>query len=237
MSNHHKTISFYNTLPHPCSYREDKQAVTQFVDPQFDAIDCPIISELSRMGFRRSGQYIYRPQCEACNACIPVRVDVNSFKRKRNQQRIWIRNRDLSTEFNPQINDERYFSLYKKYIDERHQDGDMYPATAEQYHSFLLTDWPFTEYIEFSLAGVPVAVSVIDRLDDGLSSVYTFFDPDLAKRSLGVYAILWQIELCRQRELPYLYLGYWVKDSRKMSYKTQYRPIEMLINNRWITLD
>jgi arginyl-tRNA--protein-N-Asp/Glu arginylyltransferase len=129
---------------------------------------------------------------------------------------------------------EEHYALYERYINARHADGDMYPPSVEQYASFLTSDWSKTSFIEFRLHEKLLAVAVCDELEGGLSAVYTFYDPDYEKRSLGTYAVLWQIEESRRRQLPSLYLGYWIRDCQKMSYKIAFRPIELLINGEWL---
>ena len=134
------------------------------------------------------------------------------------------------------FNDEHY-ELYSKYIEQKHRDGDMYPPTPEQYESFLMSDWGNTVFFEFRTPdGALVAVAVTDVMENGLSAVYTFYCTDNAKRSLGVMAVLMQIEECKALNLPALYLGYWIKDCQKMKYKTEYRPLEMYVNNHWASI-
>ena len=135
----------------------------------------------------------------------------------------------------PRLTDE-YFALYRLYIDTRHADGDMYPANVDQFQSFLVDGRPEATFFEFRANGTLLAVAVVDELMDGLSAIYTFFDPDCGKRSLGVFAVLWLIEETRRLGLQHLYLGYWIKECQKMSYKMDYKPIEMFINNYWIVV-
>lgn len=228
------TIKLYSTHEHPCSYLDDRAATTVFVDPTL-ALDAHIYSELSDYGFRRSGGHIYRPHCLQCQACIPVRVPVASFRASRAQKRCLKRNADLYTQESPTINTDEHYRLYQRYIEARHADGDMYPPSREQYEEFLSSQWGVTRYIEMrsSEDNTLIAVAVCDQLDQGLSAIYTFFDPDQGYRSLGVYAVLVQIREAQDQKLPYVYLGYWIRQCQKMSYKTQYRPLEMFINNRW----
>lgn len=228
-------LKVYATHPHPCSYLEDQQATTLFVDPE-TRIDAKTYSQLANMGFRRSGPHIYRPHCDSCNACIAARVPVKTFKPSRRQRKIINRNQDLRVEEIIDIDTPQCYQLYERYISERHADGDMHPATLEQYLSFLTDDMGITKYYGFMLAEQLIAVAVTDIMETGLSAIYTFFDPDFDRRSLGVYGVLWQIEHSKQLGLPYVYLGYWIKACRKMSYKTDYRPLQLLINNRWLSL-
>ncbi|MDY6921802.1 MAG: arginyltransferase [Pseudomonadota bacterium] len=229
-------VKFFVTPLHQCSYLPRNDAITLFADPKAN-LDRNLYSELSEVGFRRSGNYLYRPHCRQCSACIPVRIPVHRYRMSRKHRRIWNRNRDLSiTRVTAEFNDEHY-ELYARYIEAKHKDGDMYPPTPEQYESFLLSDWGNTCFYEFRDPDhVLLAVAVTDIMGNGLSAVYTFYATEHAKRSLGVMAVLWQIEQCRELELPALYLGYWIKDCQKMKYKTEYRPLEMYVNNHWVSV-
>lgn len=225
-------LKVFATHPHTCSYLPDQQATTLFIDP--DArINKALYSQLSDVGFRRSGAHLYRPHCSQCQACIPARVPVQRFQPSRQQRRIWQRNSDLAVSDVRSIRDDEYFDLYARYIAARHRDGDMYPADRKQFHTFLNRAWNLTHYYCFREQGVLRAVLVTDHLDNGLSAIYSFFDPDQARRSLGVYAVLWQIAHARDLGLDHLLLGYWIRGCRKMNYKTNYRPIELLIEGRW----
>ena len=228
-------LKFYATQPHSCSYLPDQLATTLFLDP-VEPIDEPLYGELSSLGFRRSGDHLYRPHCTGCSSCIPVRIPAQAFRPNRQQKRVLKRNADLTvTVQRPQLTDE-YYALYARYISLRHADGDMYPPSPEQFLNFLARDWPFSVFYEFRLAERLMAVAVTDVLPNGLSAVYTFYDPDEEARSLGRYGILWQLKETQRLERAALYLGYWIKDCRKMNYKTEYRPIELLINHRWVQL-
>jgi leucyl-tRNA---protein transferase len=230
-----RDLKVYTTYPHNCSYLEDQEATTLFVDPRQD-VDKRLYSKLSLLGFRRSGNHVYRPHCASCNACIPARVPVKTFQPRKSQRRILQRNRDLMVTRSENIQDDEAYELYHKYISLRHADGDMYPPDREQYETFLNNVWDCTQYFRFYDRGRLIAVAVIDSLDNGLSAIYTFFDPDEERRSLGTFAILWQIQAAVEMELEYLYLGYWIKGCRKMSYKSDYRPLEVYVNSRWTTL-
>jgi leucyl-tRNA---protein transferase len=229
-------IRLFATHPHTCSYLPDEQATTIFVDPSAD-VDSRLYSRLSEMGFRRSGGHLYRPQCESCQACIPARIPAALFKPDRRQRRCWNRNQDLDICETDNIGTEEHYQLYQRYITQRHQDGDMYPPTREQFDAFLTNEWGVTRFIEFRLQGKLIAVAVTDKMDNGYSAVYTYFEPDESKRSLGVFAVLHQIEQTKKEGLDSVYLGYWIKRCQKMSYKTDYRPLEILVQNRWIRLN
>lgn len=228
-------LRFYATQPHACSYLPGEQATTLFLDPS-QPMDVQVYAELSEMGFRRSGDHLYRPHCQRCTACIPARIPAEDIRLNRQQRRILKRNADLTvTSVRPSFTEE-YYALYADYIEQRHADGDMYPPSRDQFQTFLVRDLPFCRFYEFRLEGRLLALAVTDVLPNGLSAVYTFYDPHEEQRSLGRFAILWQIGEAARLGLNAIYLGYWIKNCRKMNYKTEYRPIELLINQRWITL-
>ncbi len=230
-----RDLKVYTTYPHSCSYLPEQEATTLFVDPR-TPVTTGLYSQLSLLGFRRSGSHLYRPNCSRCSACIPARVPVKRFKAKRNQRRCMKRNEDLSVRELPDISDDRCFALYERYIEVRHHDGDMYPPSREQYQSFLSDEWGVTRFYGMFKDEQLVGVAVADALDDGLSAIYTFYDPDLNDRSLGTFAVLWQIKMAESLGLDYLYLGYWIKQCQKMAYKTQYRPLELYVNGNWVEL-
>ena len=225
-------LQFYLTAPYPCSYLPEQEARSQVATPSF-LITPAIYSELVRQGFRRSGSFTYKPRCDTCIACVPVRVDVKSFTSNRTQRRVWKKNHLLEASLHPLQDKPEYFELYQRYQNARHLDGGMSNDNHDQYEKFLLNSHVDSMLAEFRDEGVLRMVSIIDVLDDGLSSVYTFFDPELKQASLGTYNVLWQIELCRQLQLPWLYLGYWIKQSQKMAYKANFQPLQGLIQGEW----
>ncbi|WP_213878649.1 arginyltransferase [Pseudomonas sp. dw_358] len=229
-------LKFYATQPHSCSYLPEEQATTLFLDPS-QPMDANVYADLSEMGFRRSGDHLYRPHCQRCNACVPARIPTTAFLASRQQRRILKRNTDIEVTCTSPTFSEEYFELYQRYIEQRHADGDMYPPSREQFTTFLVRDLPFSRFYEFRVASRLLAVAVTDLLPNGLSAVYTFYDPAEERRSLGRFAILWQIGEAQRLGLQAVYLGYWIKNCKKMNYKTQYRPIELLINQRWVTLN
>ncbi|MGQ9424547.1 arginyltransferase [Gilvimarinus sp. F26214L] len=229
------SIRLLATHPHPCSYLPEEDATTVFVDPA-QPMNGELYRQLSELGFRRSGGHVYRPQCAACQACIPARIPVSGFRPNRRQKRCWKRNQDLSIRDVGSIDSREHYELYARYITERHRDGDMYPPSRSQFRTFLTSEWGITRFLEMRLENRLIAVAVCDQIDNAFSAVYTYFDPDFHSRSLGSYAILLQIERARQEGLHYVYLGYWIKASPKMSYKSEYRPFEVLINHRWTLL-
>lgn len=225
-------LQFYLTAPYACSYLPARMARSQVAAPG-SLIDTTVYSELVRLGFRRSGQHVYRPRCDDCAACTPVRLPVAQFKPNRAQRRCQQRNRDLDLRLRPLVFEESHFQLYRRYQQARHAGGGMDQDDREQYRNFLLQSRVESGLLEFTLQGEVVMVALVDRLLDGLSAVYTFFAPDLPRRSLGVYGVLSQIRLARDMDLPYLYLGYWIADCRKMAYKQAYRPLEARVGGHW----
>ncbi len=225
-------LHLYLTEPYPCSYLEGLKARSQVATPSI-LISPAIYSELVRHGFRRSGTFTYRPHCDNCQQCVPARVAVNDFQSTRSQRRSCKQHADLNATLHTLHDNPEYFELYRRYQQARHRDGDMDNDDPEQYRSFLLQSNVDTLLVEFRENGVLRMVSVIDVLADGLSAVYTFYDPDVPHSSYGTYNVLWQIELCRKLQLPYLYLGYWIAGSRKMAYKAKFRPLQGLLDGTW----
>ena len=238
--------NLYLSMPHPCSYLPARNSTIVFVDPQ-QALDAGSYADFVRQGFRRSGELVYRPYCQGCTACIPVRIPVQRFRPSRGQKRVWKRNADVRVDIRPAGFSSEHFSLYRRYQAGRHPGSTMDDPDPEKYMGFLRSAHIETEFCELRLAGPAVdagaapghqvgdllGVAVTDVLPDGLSAVYTFYDPEARARALGVYAILWQIAEARRRGLPWLYLGYWIAQSPKMAYKTNFQPLEALRDGRW----
>ncbi|MGR9116299.1 MAG: arginyltransferase [Gammaproteobacteria bacterium] len=226
------SIPLFLTEEHSCSYLEGHLACSAFVHPSFK-LSTPVYSQLIAQGFRRSGDYVYAPQCPNCSECLAVRLPIERFKPKRHQKRCRSKNANTQTIIKPARFEQDHYDLYMRYQQSRHCDGSMAHSSPEEYMSFLGSSWCDTLFVEFLIEGKLIAVAVVDRLVDSLSAVYTFFDPDYSAFSPGVYAVLWQIEWARQLKLDWVYLGYWISDCRKMNYKTDYRPIQFLVDQKW----
>ena len=225
-------LAFYRTLPHECGYLPHRQTVNAVVDPALP-LNTDLYSRLAELGFRRSGARLYRPACPSCSACIALRIPVAQFQPSRTQRRVWKKDGDLTIEERPAAFRDDHFELYRRYLRSRHPFGGMDDPRPDDYLSFLACPGIDTRFYDIRLAGRCIAVAVADVLSNGLSAVYTFYDPELDERSLGVYAILQQIEISRRLGLPWLYLGYWIEECRKMSYKNLYRPHELFMGGHW----
>ena len=227
------SLNLYRSQESDCSYLPDKQSSTLFVDPAA-TLDTTIYSYLLAQGFRRSGGHVYKPCCNSCQACIPLRLPVAHFKPNRNQRRVWAKSSaSLVINTKPATFQSEHFELYCRYIQSRHPDGGMVNPTPDGFLDFLTSSWCKTRFFELQVAGKLTAIAVTDILPNGLSAVYTFFDPELSHLSPGVLALLWQIQEAQRQKLPWLYLGYWVPGCTKMSYKSNYRPLQIWSQKQW----
>lgn len=225
-------LEFCLTDKHDCGYLADKLATTLFVNPEID-LHQQHYSYLATVGFRRSGNNIYRPHCDNCNLCVPVRLDVNKFIASKQQKRCWNKNKSITTISHPAQYNEEHFKLYSRYLSSRHPNSGMDPLSKSAYEDIINSSWCHSELIEFRQGCDLVAVAVLDKLKDGLSAVYTFFDPELSNLSLGILAVQHEIKVAQQRNLKWLYLGYWNSQSQKMSYKTRFQPLQYFVDNCW----
>ena len=215
----------YKSTPHRCPYLSDKTAANLLVDPRFDVTPA-LYDSLINQGFRRNGTLYYRPHCSGCNQCRSVRIPVNHFEPSRSQQRTLKRNEDISLELGAARFSEEHFSLYRRYQSSRHAGDSMDDPDPAKYRQFLINSNIDTFAVELRIGRRLLAVSIMDHVANGLSAVYTFFEPDESKRGPGTLMILKQIELARRIEYDWLYLGYWIKDCRKMAYKNHFHPLQ-----------
>jgi arginyl-tRNA--protein-N-Asp/Glu arginylyltransferase len=224
---------FYTTAPLPCPYlpgRTERKIVTELSGTEAEALH----ERLSRAGFRRSHNIAYAPVCPGCQACVPIRVVSEDFTPDRTQRRILRANADLTVSEMPARATAEQFTLFQRYQKNRHADGDMAAMGYYDYRA-MIEDTPIsTGILEFrDTQDRLLGACLTDWLADGLSAVYSFFDTEEDKRSLGTFAVLWLIGRARSLGLPYVYLGYWVPESRKMAYKARFRPSEILMSGAW----
>jgi len=237
---HLQKLQFYVTTPYKCGYLPNRLAQSLIAAPHH-LIDTEIYSSLVQQGFRRSGKFAYRPHCENCRACVPVRIVLDQFKPNRNQSRAFKKHANLSVRILPLAYHQNHFELYANYQSLRHASDEAFNKNntlddEEQFRQFLCQSNVETLLVEFRDEKHKIKiVSVADIVRDGISAVYTFYDASDVKSSYGIHSIMWLIDWAKSLGLPYLYLGYWIKDSQKMAYKEQFQPQEKLIQEVWKT--
>ena len=225
-------LQFYLTTETPCSYYDDRLSCNLVPDPNLQ-LNMPIYNQLIQHGFRRSGGHCYRPHCKHCHACIACRIPVNEFIPSRSQKRCMKANQKLKLTAVSAGFSEEYFELYRRYLDSRHTGGSMANPANEDFRQFLYSKWSTTQFIEHRLDGRLVAVAVTDMVSDGISAVYSFYEPEMAKNGLGNYCILKQIDYAKQLGLDFVYLGYWIENHPKMHYKINFRPLQVYRDEQW----
>ncbi len=228
---------FYVTAPQPCPYLEGRMERKLFT-ALHGAMAAELNDSLSKQGFRRSQNVLYRPSCTDCSACLSARIPVAAFKPSKNQRRILRRNRHLLREATSPWATDRQYELFREYLGSRHADGGMADMDVFEFSAMIEETPVKTRVIEYTDPDAPedrrlAAACLTDVLDDGLSMVYSFYDPSRARNSLGTYIILDHIEIARTAGLPYVYLGYWVPGSPKMDYKARFRPVEVYRDGKW----
>ncbi len=227
---------FYVTAPQPCPYLDNREERKLFTTLDIHS-PLELNDALSHQGFRRSQNVIYRPSCANCNACQSARVEVERFTPSKSQKRVLHRNANLERNIRqPWVTDE-HFDLFSEYLNSRHADGGMAGMEVEEFAAMVEESPVNTQIIEYTLEGVLIAACLTDSLTDGLSMVYSFFNPDYARNSIGTYMILDHIRIARQVGMPYIYLGYWVQGSPKMDYKAKFAPLETFHSGGWQPLD
>ena len=225
---------FFWTSTLPCPYlkgRREKRIVAELGNSHAEQLH----DELSEVGFRRSHGVVYKPACPNCRECIPVRIVLSDFLFSRSQKRVWTKNNDLIAEILPPVASEEQFKLFSKYQLERHPFGDMSRMSLLDYQSMIEETPIKTLFVEFRDQNNSLtACLLLDQISNGVSAVYSFFNPEIKGRSLGKFMILWLIKFAREQMKSFVYLGFWVKGSDKMNYKTNFKPLEYFTSNGWV---
>ena len=229
------SISLFLSQEHPCGYLDDKKAQSLFVHPGYP-VTSSIYTQLIEQGFRRSGDEVYAPHCPHCSSCISVRLPVKKFKPSRSQKRCLSKNRATQVIVKPAVFEQAHYDMYLRYQAVRHSDSSMATVSPDEYLNFLGSSWCSTKFVEFSINNELAGVAVIDQFEQAWSAVYTFFEPKFNDYSLGVYAVLWQIEQVVRQQKEFLYLGFWIQACKKMAYKSDYQPLQLLIDKQWLEM-
>jgi leucyl-tRNA---protein transferase len=227
-----RSVRVFVTNEHGCGYFSDRIVQNLVIDPE--AVNKQeIYDKAIQHGYRRAGESIFKPKCPSCQACIATRIRIDAFRYSRAQRRCLQRNQDLICEVRDAAHSDEALDLYQRYLQTRHRGAGMDDADAESFQSFLLGRWARSKFIQLRKDGALLACAVTDFMEDGLSAMYSFFDPAQPARSLGVAAILAQIQIARSLGLPYVYLGYWIDQHPKMHYKASYSALESYQQGRW----
>tara|TARA_B110000971_G_scaffold206958_1_gene230705 strand:+ start:3160 stop:3894 length:735 start_codon:yes stop_codon:yes gene_type:complete len=225
-------IQFYVTTKYPCGYINNQEAQSIVATP-YKKIDTYTYADLIQQGFRRSGQYVYKPQCHECTACIPIRICVNKFQRSSSQKRILKKHSFVTAKIIPLNFEKEHYDLYVSYQNNRHRLSSETNNDIADYNDFLIKSNVNTKIIEFRTEEKLLMVTIVDLVKNGISAVYTFYDCNDSRLSLGTYSIIWLLNFCKRENFNYLYLGYWINESNKMKYKINFKPYELMINGAW----
>lgn len=227
-----QTIQLFLTEADKCSYLDDREQRMLLVDPNH-VLNNSLATYFSNHGFRRSGNMTYRPKCDSCKQCVSVRVPVIHYSASKSQRRIIRKNKDIKVSLEPLDNALDYFPLYYEYQKSRHPDGSMCDSSEEKYLTFIQSDYTDSALMVRRIDTEVISVTIVDLLHDGASLLYTFFNPEHSRMSPGKAAVIDAISYCRQQGMPYVYLGFWIKDSTKMNYKTEFKPLEGYSEGEW----